>query len=169
MSIEKMEKRKRRSFTPEYKQRTVDLVLKHGLFVAQVARDLGISWRSLSRWLAEHGAPEAITVDNGSEFTSRHFDAWACENGISIDFMHPGRPAENGLCESFNGKLRDECMNASWFRTLAEARTVIEQWRKDYNELRPHSALGNPTPNEYVRRLLRWKGVEETVSLRASS
>lgn len=99
-------------------------------------------------------APMTITVDNGPEFTSNVFDAWAHQHKINIDFIRPGKPTENGFIESFNGKLRDECLNTSWFSSLAEARQVVEDWRKEYNEARPHSSLGDLAPAEYVRRLL---------------
>ncbi len=85
-----------------------------------------------------------------SEFTSNHFDAWAFEHGVQLDFIRPGRPVENGYVESFNGKLRDECLSANWFLNLQEARTVIEEWRIDYNEARPHSPLGHLPPATYV-------------------
>jgi len=99
-------------------------------------------------------APEIITVDNGPEFTAQHFDNWAFQRNIKIDFIRPGRPTENGFIESFNGKLRDECLNTNWFASLAEARAIIEDWRKDYNQTRPHSSLWNLAPEEYLARLL---------------
>ena len=108
----------------------------------------------LDALIASHAKPETITVDNGPEFTSNVFDAWAYDRKINIDFIRPGRPMENGYIESFNGKLRDECLNASWFSTLAEARQVVEAWRREYNEERPHSSLGNMAPREYIQRLL---------------
>jgi putative transposase len=99
-----------------------------------------------SGWIRQHGKPEAIQVDNGTEFTSNLFDAWAHARGIAVHFITPGKPTENGIVESFNGRLRDECMNASWFEQLEDAREGIESWRRDYNARRPHSALGNATP-----------------------
>jgi putative transposase len=110
----------------------------------------------LDLWIREHGKPRAIQVDNGTEFTSNAFDAWAYERGIEIHYITPGRPVENGLIESFNGKLRDECLNASWFETLEQAKEEIESWRTDYNEQRPHSALGNVPPAQYVANLMEW-------------
>lgn len=110
----------------------------------------------LDAWTGEHGTPGAIQVDNGTEFTSNAFDAWAYERGIEIHYITPGRPVENGLIESFNGKLRDECLNTSWFETLEQAKQEIESWKTDYNEQRPHSSLGNIPPAQYVANLLEW-------------
>jgi len=110
----------------------------------------------IDEWISEHGKPSGIQVDNGTEFTSNHFDAWAYERGISIHFITPGRPVENAIIESFNGKLRDECLNTNWFDTLEQAGTEIETWRTDYNEQRPHSALGNIPPAQYVANLIEW-------------
>ncbi len=78
---------------------------------------------------------------------------WAHSRGVQLRFIQPGKPTQNAHCESFNGRLRDECLNEAWFTTLRDARATIEAWRKDYNEVRPHSALGNSTPNEFARRL----------------
>ena len=95
--------------------------------------------------------PRSITVDHGTEFYSRALDQWAWENGVSLDFIRPGKPTDNGPCESFNGRLRDECLNVHEFLSIEYARQVIEHWRRDYNEHRPHSALGHQTPSEYAR------------------
>ena len=91
---------------------------------------------ALDSVIARRGKPQAITIDNGTEFTCHHFDAWAFARGIVLDFIKPGRPVENAFIESFNGRLRDECLNAHWFVSLREAQTVIETWRRDYNETR---------------------------------
>ena len=104
--------------------------------------------------VARHGKPEAITFDNGSEFTSRHFDAWAYQHGIAIDYIMPGKPTQNGYIESFNGRLREECMSTSWFGSLAEAQAGLDAWVRDYNEVRPHSALANLAPLQYVARVM---------------
>ncbi len=98
---------------------------------------------------AENGHyPESITLDNGPEFTGLVFDSWAAEHNISLDFIKPGKPSQNGFVESFNGRLRDECLNISRFRTLAEALVELDIWRQDYNKLRPHSSLGDRVPDE---------------------
>ena len=110
----------------------------------------------LDLWIEAHGKPSGIQVDNGTEFTSNHFDAWAYDRGIAVHFITPGRPVENAVIESFNGKLRDECLNANWFDTLGDAQTLIESWGTDYNEQRPHSALGNVPPAQYVANLIEW-------------
>ena len=107
---------------------------------------------ALDRVIAEHGAPVSITVDHGTEFTSRALDEWAYRRGLKLDFIRPGKPSENGHIESFNGKLRDECLNAYQFLSIDDARSKIEAWRTDYNLRRPHSSLGHLTPNEYVQR-----------------
>ncbi len=108
---------------------------------------------ALDRAISQFGQPETITLDNGTEFTSKHFDWWAYHRGIKLDFIPPGRPVENAFIESFNGKLRDECLNVHWFKDLWEAQFLIEKWRREYNEMRPHSSLGNLTPTEYVAQL----------------
>ena len=96
--------------------------------------------------------PEWIVTDNGPEFTGRALDRWAYENGVRLEAIRPGRPMENGYIESFNGKMREECLNESWFTDLADARQRIEAWRVDYNTRRPHSALGYQTPAEFAQR-----------------
>lgn len=110
---------------------------------------------ALDRAMVQYGRPRTITLDNGTEFTSNHFDWWAYQRGIQLDFIAPGKPVENGLIESFNGKFRDECLNMHWFESLQEAQHLIEHWRYEYNEIRPHSSLGNLAPAEYVAQLLR--------------
>ena len=107
---------------------------------------------ALDRAIARHGKPHSITVDNGTEFTCRVLDEWAYRRGVLLDFIRPGRPVENGFIESFNGKLRDECLNANQFLSIADARSKIEAWRMDYNLHRPHSGLGNRSPAEYLER-----------------
>ena len=96
--------------------------------------------------------PEWIVTDNGPEFTGKALDQWAYENGVRLETIHPGRPMENGYIESFNGKMREECLNENWFVDLADARERIEAWRVDYNTRRPHSALGYQTPVEFAAR-----------------
>ena len=109
--------------------------------------------RHLDAVAGRHGLPEAITIDNGTEFSSRALEAWAWERGVKLDFIRPGKPVENGFIESFNGKLRDECLNTELFLSLEDARQKLAAWCKDYNETRPHSALGNLAPAEYASRL----------------
>jgi putative transposase len=96
--------------------------------------------------------PKAITVDHGTEFTSKALDTWAYQRGVQLDFIRPGKPTENAFIESFNGRLRDECLNAFDFVSLEDAQTRIEHWRQDYNHHRPHGALGKLTPSEFARR-----------------
>ena len=96
------------------------------------------------------GLPDVITMDNGPEFAGRALDEWAYQRGIKLNFIRPGKPIENAFAESFNGRLRDECLNTNWFINLKHAREVIEAWRTDYNEVRPHSSLDGMTPKEYA-------------------
>ncbi len=95
--------------------------------------------------------PTALVCDNGSEFTSRTFDAWVYRRGIKLLFIHPSKPVENAYIESFNRKLRDECLSANWFLDLADARVQIEQSRRDYDEARPHNSLADRTPESFAR------------------
>jgi putative transposase len=106
--------------------------------------------RLLDHLTVWHGTPKRITVDNGPEFTGQALDQWAYAHGVTLDFIDPGKPMQNGYLESFNGKLRDECLNLHWFGSLPEARRIIERWKEEYNTERPHSALGDRTPAEYA-------------------
>jgi putative transposase len=106
--------------------------------------------RVLEGIIAERGVPQAIRSDNGPEFTSRHFLAWCLEKKIELVHIEPGKPVQNAHVESFHGKLRDECLNASWFANLFEARRKIAAWREEYNQERPHSSLGYRTPAEFA-------------------
>jgi putative transposase len=92
------------------------------------------------------GFPKIIRVDHGSEFVSRELDLWAYTRGVTLDFSRPGKPTDNAFIESFNGKLRAECLSAHWFMSLDDAKEKCEAWRRDYNEVRPHSAIGNKPP-----------------------
>lgn len=94
--------------------------------------------------------PKIITVDNGSEFISKEMDSWAYRRGVQLDFIRPGRPVENAHIESFNGRLRDECLNAELFLTLEDARQKLAEWKSDYNKSRPHSSLGDLSPVEFA-------------------
>lgn len=98
----------------------------------------------------QRGYPEAIQLDNGPEFISQAVDQWAFAHGVQLHFIEPGKPTQNAHIESFNGKFRDECLNQNWFINLADARRIIEAWRRDYNTVRPHSALGYRTPAEFA-------------------
>lgn len=100
------------------------------------------------------GVPRSIRCDNGPEFVSKILDKWAYENKVELDFSRPGKPTDNAFVESFNGSLRDECLNTNWFLSLDDARDKIEAWRVDYNEYRPHSSLDNRTPSDYARTAL---------------
>ncbi len=106
----------------------------------------------LDKLFEERGKVAGIRVDNGPEFAGNWLDGWAYANGVKLDFIRPGKPNENAFIESFNGRLREECLNDNQFLTLIEAQTIIEMWRKDYNEQRPHSSLDGLTPREFAQR-----------------
>lgn len=106
--------------------------------------------RVLEDIIRQRGRPQSIRCDNGPELTSRHFLAWSIEQKIELVHIQPGRPMQNGRCESFNGRLREECLRVSWFANLFDARRKIADWRQDYNEQRPHSSLGYRTPLEFA-------------------
>jgi putative transposase len=116
------------------------------------AIDVRLSYRgadvvaTLERVASAYGRPKRIRVDNGPEFISKELDLWAWLHGVELDFSRPGKPTDNAFAESFNGKFRTECLNIYWFLSLDDARLKCEAWRKDYNEVRPHSAIGNQTP-----------------------
>jgi putative transposase len=101
---------------------------------------------------AAHGSPASIRVDHGTEFVSRDLHLWALQRGITLDFSRPDKPTDNAFIESFNGKFRTECLNAHWFMRLPDAREKVKAWRREYNELRSHSAIGNKTPISLVNR-----------------
>lgn len=107
--------------------------------------------RVLEQLAEERGLPQAIRVDNGPEFLCETVRQWCERKRLQLDYIQPGRPMQNGHVESFNGKLRDECLNTHWFTSLRQARSIIEYWRRDYNMVRPHSALGYATPNEFAQ------------------
>ena len=111
--------------------------------------------RVLDHLVELHGKPERLLMDNGPEFTGQALDLWSYECGVQLQFIEPGRPMQNGHCESFNGKFRDECLNEHWFGSLDHAREIIEKWRVDYNECRPHSSLNNLTPKEFLKEYQR--------------
>lgn len=105
---------------------------------------------ALDRIAERRALPEMITVDNGTEFYSKALDSWAYRRGVRLDFIRPGKPVENAYIESFNGRLREECLNMQVFLSMADARDKLDVWRKDYNECRPHSSIGNLTPIEFA-------------------
>ncbi len=108
-------------------------------------------WRVLDNQAIGGGSPpRSITVDHGTEFMSRALEDWAYRRGVQLDFTRPGKPTDNGHIESFNGRLRDECLNVQQFDSVADARQKIEAWRCDYNQVRPHSSLGHLTPSEFI-------------------
>jgi putative transposase len=105
--------------------------------------------RVLERLAAERGAPDEIVLDNGPELSGKAVDQWAYERGVALHFIEPGKPVQNAFVESFQGRLRDECLDRHWFVSLADARHTVEAWRQDYNRVRPHSALGYRPPQEF--------------------
>ena len=122
-----------------YTRESLTLVADRSLTGVKVAA-------ALSCVLQHRAGPQAITVDNGGEFVSRAMDAWAYAHDVRLDFIRPGKPVENAFIESFNGKLRDECLNAHVFGSVIEAQAVLDAWREDYNLVRPHSSLQDRTP-----------------------
>ncbi len=106
----------------------------------------------LARLASLRGAPKVLRSDNGPEFVSRALLGWIVDQGIETALIEPGKPWQNGVVESFNGKFRDECLSLEWFRSRAEAKVLIEQWRRHYNAVRPHSSLGYLTPDEFAQR-----------------
>ena len=120
----------------------------------------------LDRVLSTRVVPRSITVDHGTEFQSRALEDWAYRRGVLLDFIRRGKPVESAFIESFNGRLRDECLNVHQFTSLAEAQTFIEAWRTDYNHRRRHSSLGNLTPNDFVATQPQGKQVAEVTSPR---
>ena len=111
----------------------------------------------LERVVKVHGKPQAIRVDNGSEFISKDVDLWAYWNHVKLDFSRPGKPTDNAYIESFNARFRLECLNEHWFLSLYDAKEKIESWQRDYNENRPHSSLGNVPPEQFAAQNLPLK------------
>ena len=107
--------------------------------------------RVLDRLIGERGRPAQLVLDNGPELICSALERWAHERGIALHFIDPGKPVQNAHCESFHGRVRDECLNEHWFLGLADARRIVEAWRQDYNAERPHSALAYRTPQEFRR------------------
>jgi putative transposase len=100
--------------------------------------------------MLEHGKPRMIQVDNGPEFISKDVDLWAYWNHVKLDFSRAGKPTDNAYIESFNARFRLECLNEHWFMSLEDAREKMEEWKRDYNQNRPYSSLGNVPPEEYA-------------------
>lgn len=119
--------------------------------------------RALERLSKQRPMPQVIRVDNGSEFSGKDLDAWAYWKKIKLDFIRPGKPIENAYIESFNGRLREECLNDQLFLSLEDAQRKLEAWRIDYNEARPHSSLGNRTPQEFVQMQSENRAAEEPI------
>jgi len=111
--------------------------------------------RVLDSIISQRGRPKALRLDNGPELTSRHFLAWCIERKIAMNYIQPGKPMQNAHIESFNGRLRDECLNTNWFHNLFDARRKIAIWRNDYNRARPHSSLEYRTPDEFAAQWQR--------------
>ena len=107
----------------------------------------------LSKLISVHGAPKVLRSDHGPEFVSKAILKWLAKEKIDTAFIEPGKPWQNGSNESFNGKFRDECLSMEWFRNRIDAKIVIETWRRHYNEVRPHSSLGNLTPHQFKQQL----------------
>ena len=120
---------------------------------------------ALERVLGTGPGPRSITVDHGTEFTSRALEDWAYRRGVQLDFIRPGKPVENAFIEAFNGRLRDECLNVHQFTSLEDAKAKIEAWRCDYNQRRPHSSLGHLTPDEFAAQRQDREIVENAASL----
>lgn len=128
-----------------YTRECVEIFVENSISGALVARQL--TWLKLTR-----GNPEVIVTDNGPEFTSKALDTWAYQNHVRLSYIRPGKPMENGYIESFNGRFRDECLNEHWFMNMDEARSLIEQWRIEYNTERPHSSLDMLSPTEFANK-----------------
>ena len=109
--------------------------------------------RVLDKVIEQFGKPMSLLMDNGPEFTCKALDKWAYKQKISLRFIEPGKPMQNGYIESFNGKFRDECLNEHWFIDVFDARRIIEEWREDYNKERPHSSLGYLTPKAFAAKV----------------
>jgi putative transposase len=118
--------------------------------------------RVLNRMKADRAVPKVLFCDNGSEFTSQAMDLWAYRNGAKIDFSRPGKPTDNAFVESFNGTFRAECLDTHWFMDLKEAKHLIEAWRCEYNDSRPHASLGDRTPSEFASQYAASRVLAET-------
>jgi putative transposase len=137
--------------------RTLNLVDDYTRECLRIEVDTSLGGKRVARGLEklreQRGSPKVIVVDHGPEFTSQALDRWAYQRGVKLHFIATGKPEQNAYVESFNGKFRDECLNQHWFGDLKEARDEIETWRQDYNQQRPHSALGYRTPEEFATQI----------------
>lgn len=127
----------------DFTKESIDIRVDHGIGGAYVARVLDEAARF-------RGYPKAIRTDQGPEFTGNALDQWAHQRGVQLKMIAAGKPTQNAFIESFNGKFRDECLNEHWFTSLAHARAVIADWRRYYNEQRPHTSLNDLTPTEFA-------------------
>ena len=138
------------------RERRVALALHRDQAAGRVVKTFRLTGRCVGKALdeaaLERGWPKAITVDNGTEFTSKALDEWAWRRGVKLDYTRPGKPTDNGLIESFNGRLRDELLNVNEFITMQDAREKLKAWQHHYNHHRPHGSLGHLTPSEYARK-----------------
>lgn len=134
----------------DFTRESIALIADTSLSGARVARELSILGE-------QRGYPNTIVSDNGTEFTSTAILKWVQDVGINWHYIQPGKPTQNAFIESFNGRLRDECLNETLFSSLKDARFELNRWRNDYNHVRPHSALGNYSPAEFVEKLARQK------------
>ena len=132
----------------EFTRQSLAIVVDHSIGGIGVVR-------TLEALLGERSKPRVLITDNGPEFTSRALHQWAQHHGINLHHIQPGKPTQNAFIESFNGTLRDDCLNQHWFSSLAEARLLIEHWRKEYNQLRPHSSIGRIPPDTFALRHLK--------------
>ena len=136
--------------------RTLNVLDEHTRECPAIEVDISIGGervcRVLDRLVAERGHPKRLLTDNGPEFTGKALDRWAYEHRVKLEFIQPGKPMQNAFVESFNGTFRDDCLNENWFMDLEDARRIIENWRVDYNEVRPHSSLDDRTPGEFATR-----------------
>lgn len=130
----------------DYTRECLKMVVDTSLNGVRVAREL-------SDLIILRGRPEAIVSDNGTEFTSHAILNWAQENEVSWKYIELGKPMQNGYIESFNGKLRDECLNENWFLSLTNAKTLIDKWREDYNQIRPHTSLKGLSPQQFINSI----------------
>lgn len=130
----------------DYTRESLKMVVDTSINGVRVAREL-------SELIEQRGRPECILSDNGTEFTSHAILRWSSSHQIAWKYIQPGKPMQNGYIESFNGKLRDECLNENWFLNIWQAREIVENWRRDYNRNRPHTSLGGLSPEQFVATL----------------